>query len=471
MVASYEETIAIWNEKSMELEAKKKQQQDVANRIETNTEAHLARTAEIEKYRLQMNDLEARQQELAALLEQQPEAEQQQVQTKMKELSARMAEWEREQERLPITMALQEKWVSLLQEANDYDLDEIRKLYVRHANVIGTTCVASARRDFMEEYPDFDVVIIDEVSKATPPELLLPILKGKKIILVGDHHQLPPLVGQETMDEFLEEIEDREEKRELEKLLKESLFERLFRTLPKQNKTMLGIQYRMHESIMETIAPFYEEGDSRLLCGLDDSDTVRDHLLESRHIKRKDHLLWFDLPNAPAFYEEKAKGGTSLYNQAELNVIRDLLEDLDESVGTAKQQGRFHPDDRKSVGVISFYGEQVKRIDRLIQQELIPRHLHCRTGSVDKFQGMEMDVIVLSFVRNHREKSGSIGFAKDYRRLNVALSRARELLIVVGSSEMFTIRTKDAKSREMYGRLLDEIKKGNGLREVQGQLG
>ena len=78
-------------------------------------------------------------------------------------------------------------------EANEYDLDEIRKLYVEHANVIGTTCVASARRDFMEEYPTFDVVIIDEVSKATPPELLLPMLKGKKIILVGDHHQLPPL--------------------------------------------------------------------------------------------------------------------------------------------------------------------------------------------------------------------------------------------------------------------------------------
>ena len=86
-------------------------------------------------------------------------------------------------------------------------LDEIRKLYVKHANVIGTTCVASARRDFMEEYPTFDVVIIDEVLKATPPELLLPMLKGKKIILVGDHHQLPPLVGQETLEELLEEID------------------------------------------------------------------------------------------------------------------------------------------------------------------------------------------------------------------------------------------------------------------------
>ena len=127
-------------------------------------------------------------------------------------------------------------------------------------------------------------------------------------------------------------------------------------------------------------------------------------------------------------------------------------------------------EDKKSVGVISFYGEQVKRIDRLIQQELIPQHLHCRTGSVDKFQGMEMDVIILSFVRNHQEKGGDIGFARDYRRLNVALSRARELLIIVGSSEMFTMRTKHPSSREMYGRLLENIKKKNGLRDHEGNV-
>ena len=95
----------------------------------------------------------------------------------------------------------------------------------------------------------------------------------------------------------------------------------------------------------------------------------------------------------------------------------------------------------------------------------MPQHLHCRTGSVDKFQGMEMDIIILSFVRNHKDKSGDIGFARDYRRLNVALSRARELLIIVGSAEMFAVRTKDVKARKMYGRLVEEIKEKNGFRK------
>lgn len=376
-----------------------------------------------------------------------------------------------EKDHLPITQTVQNEWYSLLKEANDHDLDEIRKLYVRHANVIGTTCVASARKEFMENYPVFDVVIIDEVSKATPPELLLPMLKGKKIILVGDHHQLPPLVGEDTLDEtlqaILEESDNLEEKDELKKLLKESLFERLFKNLPKTSKTMLAIQYRMHESIMETITPFYEEENYRLQCGLADSDTARDHLLESRYVKRKDHLLWLDMPSEKPYFEERMKDGKSRFNQAELDAISDVLIDLNDATANAKKEGRMDPDERKSIGVISFYGEQVKRIDRLIQQQANLSHLTFRTGTVDKFQGMEMDVILLSMVRNNQEKSGDIGFANDYRRLNVALSRARELLILVGSSHMFTKRAKQRTSREMYERLLQIVKGNNGLINFQ----
>lgn len=402
---------------------------------------------------------------LQEIIDSKPEKRKKEVIEEIDENSAKAAELQRELERMPVARMLQDEWSEMLAGAGEFDLDEIRKLYVKHANVIGTTCVASARRDFMEDYPEFDVVIIDEVSKATPPELLLPMLKGKKIVLVGDHHQLPPLVGRETMEEFIEEIKDEAEKDELRGMLKESLFERLFRTLPKQNKTMLGIQYRMHEEIMETIAPFYVDGEYRLQCGLSDSDAVRDHLLTSKYIKRNDHLLWFDMPNEPAFFEAQVKGGTSLFNEAELEKVRELLLDIEEATDLAKREGRMHPDEKKSVGVISFYGEQVKRIDRLIEQEIMPKHLHCRTGSVDKFQGMEMDIIVLSFVRNHQQPSGTIGFAEDYRRLNVALSRAKELLIIVGSSEMFMNRPKKSATKAMYTRLVEQVKLQGGFKE------
>lgn len=408
--------------------------------------------------------VENRVHDLQKIVQLEPENRRKEIVVETGEKEEEAASLRKELEQLPIARALQDEWSELLAGASDFDLDEIRKLYVKHANVIGTTCVASARKDFMEDYPTFDVVIIDEVSKATPPELLLPMLKGKKIVLVGDHHQLPPLVGRETMEEFIEEIKDAGEKNELRGMLKESLFERLFRSLPKQNKTMLGIQYRMHEKIMETIAPFYVDGKYRLQCGLDDSDAARDHGLTSRYLRRDDHLLWFDMPNEPAYFEAQVKGGTSLYNDAELQKVKELLLDIEEATDLAKREGRMPAEAKKSVGVISFYGEQVKRIDRLIEQEIMPKHLHCRTGSVDKFQGMEMDIIILSFVRNHQQPSGTIGFAEDYRRLNVALSRAKELLIVVGSADMFTNRPKKAETKAMYGRLVDQVKRLGGLK-------
>ena len=385
-------------------------------------------------------------------------------------IKAEQARIETEIVLLPMAGDIQKEWKTMLEQATDYDLDEIRKLYVKHSNVIGTTCVASANKQFMDTYPTFDVVIIDEVSKATPPELLLPMLKGKKIILVGDHHQLPPLVGDETFEETLEQvIKDNpsfEQKRELEKLLEESLFERLYKNVSTDYKTMLGIQYRMHENIMKTIAPFYKNAQEELQCGLPDSDAARDHKLETVRFNRNHHLLWLDTPNKPENYEQRMKEGSSLFNECELLEVKKLLLEINEATATAISNGDLQEGTCKSVGVISYYAEQVKRIDRLIEELHIP-HLHIRTGSVDKFQGMEMDVIIVSMVRNHNGQ-GDIGFAKDYRRLNVALSRARELLICVGSTEMFTKHAKKKETRDMYQHVLDEVKRQDGYRLVGG---
>ncbi len=470
---------------ALELKEHLQQMITVRNRLKENEAKRTSDAAIILEEKQTLTQIETRLREKAilivekeqeqeafnALLSTEPEQKHEQVLTQVASLSLKQTSLEEEKRRLPLFQSVQGKWLALLKEANEHDLDEIRKLYVKHANVIGTTCVASARKDFIDTYPAFDVVIIDEVSKATPPELLLPMLKGKKIILVGDHHQLPPLLGDDTLEETLQEMADGngdfEGKEELNKLLKESLFERLFKNLPKSHKTMLAIQYRMHENIMETIAPFYEQENERLQCGLTNSDFDRDHKLESIHIKRDNHFIWMAMPNESAFFEERMKGGKSLYNPAELNKIADMLKEIDEAVFEAKQAGRMKEDEQKSVGVISFYGEQVKRIDRLLQQELRLQHVTLRTGTVDRFQGMEMDVIIVSMVRNHENKHDDIGFAKDYRRLNVALSRARELLVLIGSTTMFTERPKQATTRNMYKHVFDVAQQQNGLRLLE----
>lgn len=413
----------------------------------------------IKAYNAEGLTLERRREELEQLAKMNPEEALRQVEQQRTEQQRKIAKLTTQIELLPVTQSLQNEWNTMLESASAHDLDEIRKLYVKHANVIGTTCVASANKEFMNNYPTFDVVIIDEVSKATPPELLLPMLKGAKIILVGDHHQLPPLIGDETLEETLEQVVKEsttfEEKRELEKLLEESLFERLYKNLPATNKTMLAIQYRMHEKIMQTIAPFYKNENEELQCGLTDSDTMRAHYIDSLHIQPHNHLLWFDVPNEAGYFEQRMKEGASLYNEAELDRIQTLLLEMNDATEKAKADGLMAQNAQKSVGVISFYAEQVKRINRLLEQMDVP-HLHIRTGSVDKFQGMEMDVIFVSMVRNNNG-NGDIGFAKDYRRLNVALSRARQLLVLIGSTEMFTKRPKQQKTRDMYERLFQTV--------------
>lgn len=365
----------------------------------------------------------------------------------------------------PVLDDLQQTWLTLLQEATDADVHKIRELYVAHANIIGTTCVASARKEFAESYRHFDTVIIDEVSKATPPELLLPMLKGKKVILVGDHHQLPPLLGDDTLEETIEQLTKEQTtfdgKKELTQLLKESLFERLFKSLPATNKQMLAIQYRMHDQIMQGIAPFYAHEAGGLQCGLTNSDEARDHKLTTSYFGRQHHFMWIDTPAQPPYFEQRMTNGTSRFNEGELHIVENMLVEMNEATAVAKQNGLLPQETQKSVGVISFYGEQVKRITKLVQMLNLP-HLSIRTGTVDKFQGMEMDIVMVSMVRN-TQQGGDVGFAKDYRRLNVALSRARQLLMLIGNTEMFTTKAKQQATKEMYSTLKTTVERANGL--------
>jgi hypothetical protein len=127
-------------------------------------------------------------------------------------------------------------WVTRITDTSDQSRHELRKIYLDNANVIGITCSQSAQRDFSQEFQEFDVVIIDEVSKCTPPELLIPALKAKKLVLVGDHRQLPPMMESSTIAEIAEELGNTQEDLNY---LKESLFKNLFESAPDSIKTML----------------------------------------------------------------------------------------------------------------------------------------------------------------------------------------------------------------------------------------
>ncbi|MBN3925330.1 translation initiation factor IF-2 N-terminal domain-containing protein [Nostoc sp. NMS4] len=340
-------------------------------------------------------------------------------------------------------------WIEKLRQPNERDRDDLRRIYLDNANVVGITCVQAANRGFSEEFKSFDVVIIDEVSKCTPPELLIPALKGKKLVMVGDHRQLPPMLNTSTLEEVAQTIGNTRDELQF---LEESLFKSQFESADESIKQMLTTQYRMHPFIMGAINQFY---DGKLESGILEPDIKRAHHLADEIIKESQHLLWVKTPIENQFLEQR--NGTSYFNTLEIDAIERLCQQFENTWASKVANG----EPKKEIAVITFYGAQLRKIDERLQSELFPS-LEIRTGTVDRFQGMERPVVIVSMVRNNSK--GDVGFAKKPERVNVAFSRAQELLIIVGCHNLFTHQS--GKVGSMYSEVSNIVSIHEGFIDV-----
>jgi len=293
------------------------------------------------------------------------------------------------------------RWVSLERgikelrdEAGERE-ERIMREIISKARVVCSTCSA-AGSEFLEN-EEFDLVVIDEATQATEPSALIPLIKARRAVLAGDHKQLPPTVLS----------------REAERGgLGVSLFERMISLHPEAS-ALLDTQYRMHPKIMEFPAKAFYEGKLRSAEGLEKmglSDLLafpaEDPALDDRPV------VFLDTSGRSP--ERTRRGSPSKENPGEAEMVRGLVKEL---LGLGL--------DPSQVGVIAPYEDQVKLL-----REILPEGVEART--VDGFQGREKEVIVLSLVRSN--PSGRIGFLNDRRRLNVAITRARRKLIVIGDA-------------------------------------
>lgn len=320
---------------------------------------------------------------------------------------------------------------------------------------------------YFEEKVQFDTVIMDEASKATPPELLLPLCFGKRSIVIGDHRQLPPMLNEKDFKEALKEAGAEELSNEIDREFTEtSQFERMILN-PKVSKTIISrcnIQYRMHPDINEVIKQFYiDEGGLEPSPELQENANVPDlsnpfsrhhGLFLDQFIDPNTHIIWIDVKTP------EAREGTSVTNDGEIQAIKMVMQLLKNASGFNDLQTHweyikddFKRQQEQQVGVISFYGAQ----KRLIKRSLMGIGVPLKIDTVDRFQGMERNIIVVSTVRSNKQKkfggktieNKDSGFAKSPQRLNVALSRARRLLIVVGNKEFFE-QVTDNTGRPLY---------------------
>lgn len=254
---------------------------------------------------------------------------------------------------------------------------------------------------------------MDEAGKATPPEILVPICLGRKVVLVGDHKQLPPVV-----DETLLKLQDKERMNISKEDLELSLFEYLERSLSDDCKNILDEQYRMNPVIGDLISKLFYE--SKLV-----SKTSREEKTIPLKIYESKPLVWLSTAARPDRKEEKISD--SYRNTCEAKLIFEQLLEIDEELGELKL--------KKETAIIAGYRGQRDRLTRLYESDYKARfhNMSIEINTVDAFQGRETDIVFYSIVRSN--DNGKLGFLKDVRRLNVAFSRARELLVVVGDHQ------------------------------------
>ena len=347
-------------------------------------------------------------------------------------------------------------WKNELETKDKHSRTEFSRLYRSNVNLVAATCSICGSRDFMESYSDmfggnersdmfFDVVIMDEASKATPLEMAVPLVLGKKIIVIGDHKQLPPMMDENTIDSALEKIGKKNIAEKLQKA--ESQFKRLFEAAAKVRKTIvatLDTQYRMHEQIMNTIKQFYQEelaATGGLKCGISETMDIPDLANKGSRwhgitlnpiINPSTHAVWIDVHTPETYLSPGYK------NEGELKAIDLVLKALQQADGYSEFINAQQKPEDKEIGIITFYSAQSREIKKKYKGK------NYRMDVVDRFQGMERNIIIVSTVRSNPKNN--IGFAKEIERINVAFSRARRLLIVVGNKRQFESNSNYAAS-------------------------
>lgn len=294
---------------------------------------------------------------------------------------------------------IQEEWIKRCGDYESFDYQLIGS-----TSIIAGTCVGFLSNEYVRDMY-FDYVIVDEAAKATTPELLISIIKAKKIILVGDQNQLPPFA-----DSNLSELSV-----ELTKSPEYRLFDILFDILPETHKQILTTQYRMIRNIGDLISiVFYGR-----TINTDIDDDKRRHNIP---FYGDYSIVWYNTSNLRDRQQNVPNGG-SFINNKENKIIKTILAKMNELPNA----------ETLDIGIITGYSAQKDLIKKSVHNNNFGNIGNIDINTLDAFQGRENDIIIYSTVRTER----SIGFQKEKERINVAFSRAKRLLIICGDLDFF----------------------------------
>lgn len=327
-------------------------------------------------------------------------------------------------------IAVLEEWIASIQD--EYEI-LLKPMLYNSVDIVFATCIGiKTDQVFKDTSFKFDTVIIDEAGKANIAESLVAMELGRKVILVGDQMQLPPYMDSSLIDEKVSGSFPKSKygqdfpQPEIVHALKTSFFEFIINRIhagnfPKENLELLNYQHRMHPNIGEFISESFYEGKVRM-----GSRT---------HLNRLDlpapfnkEIVFFDTSNSNNPYEQK--DGNSVKNNLEAESISEIILPLLFN----------HNVPITDIAIIAPYKSQVANINKYIRNSTACKLKNIDVSTLDSFQGKEYDIIIFSFTRstlaiiNGRKNYTKVGFLDDARRLNVAFSRAKKKLILIGNA-------------------------------------
>ena len=329
----------------------------------------------------------------------------------------------------------------------------IRNAMLRYAMTYAATVQQSKSESFVrllgKKNFEFDYVIIDEAARANPLDLFIPItLARKKVILVGDHKQLPQLVDQDILEQMESSNDSRERFEELKGFMEKSLFESLWDYLKTERNdgivrtVTLDTQYRMPQKLSDFVSRNFYGDETHIQTGKNPNDCIH-HV--SRYTKKNGDCKCAVWENV----DSKESGKISKTNEAEAELIikriKEIIKETDETIG-----------------VIASYSAQTRLIDKIaksdaeLKKKIDSKQLEI--GSIDAFQGRQFDIVFFSVVRSNDRNI--FGFLKSENRLNVAFSRQKKLLVVVGNRKMYETEKaqEEVPALKEFIKLADEEK-------------
>jgi GTPase SAR1 family protein len=361
-----------------------------------------------------------------------------------------------------------DRWSEYVDQKRNYALAQV---LLESVDLVGATCIGINSQQRFKDL-DFDVTIIDEAGQIQIHNAIVPMSRSSKVIMLGDHMQIPPIASGQVIERCEQAGMD-------ESLLSKSFFEYLYERFPDNNKMLLDTQYRMPAQIADLLSEWFYEGKYM-------SDKVKRNMPSALPSLFLDPFAIVSTSAAPRRREIRVEGeGGGYYNEYEARIVAAIVRETLRTIkpGTSRY---YH---LSEIGVIAPYNAQVKHLRSTLSgflSETSEDEIVQLVATLDSFQGQERPIIIYSCTRSnskppHLER---LGFLKELRRLNVALSRSQMQLVFIGDIEFlrsceyeqldtFGLPMTDEWGKTMQGTsekqfsmfinlLLDKAIKGNG---------